>query len=68
MLVADHYRRRGSVIRPDTDLKWGDQREWERENSIARTQGRSGGDSGGDTLESKMGLFRCSGGSSLSFL
>lgn len=57
------------MVRPDTDLMWGDQREWERENSIARTQGRSGGgDSGGDTLESRMGLFRCSGGSSLPFL
>lgn len=56
------------MVRPDTDLMWGDQREWERENSIARTQGGSGGDSGGDTLESRVDLLRCSGGASLPFL
>lgn len=38
------------MVRSDTHLVWEDQRVWERDISIGRTQGRSGGDAGGDVL------------------
>lgn len=49
------------MVRPDTHLVREDQRVWERDISIGRTQGRNGGDSGGNVLVRGMGLFRCPG-------
>lgn len=44
MLVTEDGRRWGLVVRSDTSLVWECRREWDRELSVGRTHGRSGGD------------------------